>query len=73
MVLSAQDKRWIAEEDARTLMRAEEIRLDAGRKRAATTQIKKLVIEKEKEAKAAKAVASTLTTTKKRTSTRRKK
>ena len=73
MVLTAQDKRWMAEEDARTLMRAEEIRLDAGRKRAATTQIKKLVIEKEKEAKAAKAVASKLTTTKKRTSTRRKK
>jgi len=68
----SQEKRWQAEDDARTLMQAEAIRIDASRKKAATAQIKKLVIEKEKEAKAVKAVASKLTP-KKKTSNRKKK
>ena len=72
-----EEKRWQAEMDARTLMQAEEIKLDASRKNAAIAQLTKLVIDKEKEAKAAKSVASSLKkskpVTKKKPSNRRKK
>jgi len=57
-------------------MRAEEVKQDSARKKAATAQLAKLVKDKEKEAKTAKTVAASLKKkpiTKKKTSNRRKK
>ena len=50
--LTAEDKRWRAESDARTLMEAETIKGDATRKRAAIGAAKQMVKEKVKEVKA---------------------
>ena len=58
MVLMTKDqKRWQAEDDAYTLIRAEAIKKDKSRIAAAKREAKKLAIEKQKEASAAKAVA----------------
>ena len=54
--LTIQEKKWRAEDDARTLISAEAIKADAGRKRAALTAAKQIVREKEKEVKAVKKI-----------------
>lgn len=58
---SAQEKRWKAESDARTLMDAEGILSDTSRVRAAKPHIKKLVVERQKEAVAAKKAQAKIT------------
>ena len=50
--LTAEDKRWRADSDARTLMEAEAIKGDGTRKRAAISAAKQIVKEKIKEVKA---------------------
>jgi len=60
MILNKQQKEWRAEEDAYTLISAEAIKADTARKSAALKKVKKLAVDKEKEAKAAKKVATTL-------------
>ena len=50
--LTAEDKKWRADSDARTLMEAEAIKGDATRKRAAMGAAKQIVKEKMKEVKA---------------------
>jgi len=57
-VMSAESRRWQAESDARTLIDAETINLDAGRKRRALTEAKKIAAQKKKEMKAAEKVAN---------------
>ena len=54
----AQDRKWEAENDARTLISAEEINLDPARKNRALTEAKKIALLKKKEMKAAEKVAS---------------
>ncbi len=56
--MTAQDRKWQAENDARTLISAEEINLDSARKGRALTEAKKIAIIKKKEMKAAEKVAS---------------
>lgn len=54
----AQDRRWQAENDARTLISAEEINLDPARKNRALSEAKKIAVLKKKEMKAAEKVAN---------------
>ena len=65
MKMTAQDREWQRESDARTLAEAEQIKSDKGRLRGATTEAKKMVKRDEERAKAMKKVA-------KRTPTRRR-
>ncbi len=64
--MTAQDRKWQAENDARTLMDAEQIRTDNSRLEAAKPQVKKLASERQKEARAATKAAAKLTKTKPR-------
>jgi len=57
-VMSAESRRWQAENDARTLISAEEINLDTARKNRALTEAKKIANQKKKEMKAAEKVAN---------------
>lgn len=57
MGMNKQEKEWQAQEDARTLARAEEIKNDSSRKKAAIKEARKIVKEKEKEVKAIKKIA----------------
>jgi len=50
--MTAEDKKWRADSDARTLMEAEAIKSDATRKRAAINAAKQIIKEKVKEVKA---------------------
>jgi len=54
--LTAEDKRWRAQVDARTLISAETIKGDSARNRAAIGAAKQIVKEKEKEVKAVKKI-----------------
>lgn len=54
--LTVEDKKWRAQDDARTLMYAEAIKNDPTRRRAAITAAKQIVKEKEKEVKAVKKI-----------------
>ena len=54
--ISAEDKRWQAEQDARTLVEAETIRTEKGRLGKALTEITKMNKVKEKEIKLANKV-----------------
>jgi len=64
--LTAEDKRWRAESDARTLIEAESIKNDSARKRAAITAAKTIIKEKEKEVKAVKKIIQPTRKTKNR-------
>ena len=55
--ISKQEAKWRAEDDARTLMRAEEVRQDRARMHKAQQAAQQLATEKQKEAQAAKKVA----------------
>ena len=55
--MTAEDKKWQAENDARTLMEAQVIASTPSRKKAARGAAKRLSTEKAKEAKAMKKVA----------------
>jgi hypothetical protein len=55
--ISAQDKKWAAESDARTLAEAEAIRKDVSRMRAASKEAKKMVDEEMIKAKALRKVS----------------
>ena len=57
MVMTAEDKKWQAKEDAYTLIRAGEIEADNRRKNAAKREVKAIAKEKEKELKAVKKIA----------------
>ena len=57
-VISAENRRWQAEQDARTLIDAETINLDPVRKNRALTEAKKIALLKKKEMKAAEKVAN---------------
>lgn len=57
MKMTAQDREWQRESDARTLAEAEQIKSDKGRLRGATTEAKKMVKRDEERAKAMKKVA----------------
>lgn len=48
--MTKEDKKWQAQEDARTLARALEIKTDSSRKKAAVAAAKTLAREAEKEA-----------------------
>jgi len=58
VALTAQDKRWQREDDARTLVRAEEIKSSPVRMRAAVKEAKVIAKRTEKEAIAMKTVAN---------------
>jgi len=62
--LSAEDKRWRAQDDAYTLMNAEKINSDKVRKTAAIKAAKVMVKDKENEVKAIKKVTNNSTTKK---------
>jgi len=51
--LTAQDKKWRAQDDARALIQAEGTNTDRSRKSAALKEVKLIAIERNKEAKAA--------------------
>ena len=55
--MSAQDKKWAAESDARTLAEAEAIRKDSPRLKAAAKEAKKMVGEEMIKAKALRKVS----------------
>jgi len=55
--ITAEDKRWEAESDARTLMDSQVISSDKKRLAAAVKAAKRMAAEKEKEVKAMKGVA----------------
>lgn len=55
--LSAQEKKWQAQDDARTLATAEAIKNDAARMRAAKREAKKMAEEQEQQAMAMKTIA----------------
>lgn len=57
IILSAQDKKWRAQEDARALMRAEKINTDPARRKMAIQEVNRLKLEKEAELKALKSIA----------------
>lgn len=57
--LTASDKDWMAENDARTLAEAQVIRGDKNRLNKAVKKAKEMASDKEKEAKAMKRVAKT--------------
>ena len=56
--MTAQDKKWIAEEDARTLISAEAILADSKRKKIAIGAAKDIAKEAQDRAKAAMKVAN---------------
>lgn len=56
-IISADERRWRAESDARTLMEAKTIQGDGKRMKAAAKAAVSMAKEKEKEANAMKAVA----------------
>ena len=56
----ADDKDWMARDDARTLALAEEIKANAARLKAAAAQAKKMLAEKQSEAKALDKIAKVL-------------
>ena len=56
--ITADEKRWEAESDARTLARAEEIKNDSKRVKSATQAAKKMSAEAAKEAASMQKVAS---------------
>ena len=56
-VMSAQDKKWEAESDARTLAEAKVIAADKARLKAAAVAAKRMADDKMKEARAMKQVA----------------
>lgn len=70
--LSADEKAWQTESDARTLAEAEAIKADSSRKKAAATAAKAMAEKEAVEARAMKKIAR-LGKTKKRTSTSKKK
>jgi len=55
--LTAQDKKWMAQDDARVLISAGVIQDDRARLSRAIKEVKNIASQKEKEAKAAKKVA----------------
>jgi hypothetical protein len=55
--LSAQEKKWQAQDDARTLAMAEAIKNDTARMRAAKREAKKMAEEQEQQAMAMKTIA----------------
>jgi len=55
--LTAQDKYWMAQDDARTLINAEAIQADKSRRSAAIKEVKNIAKEKKKEMVAAERVA----------------
>jgi len=55
--ITAEDKRWEAESDARTLMDSQVISGDKKRLAAAVKAAKRMAAEKDKEAKAMKGIA----------------
>jgi len=57
MKMNKEEKKWRAEDDARTLARAQEIASDAKRMRAAETQAKQMASKVIQEAKNLQAVA----------------
>ena len=69
--LTADDKKWRAESDARTLMEAEEIVADKTRKVAAIKETKEIIKKAEKTVKTAKKIAGKKTGTKKTSSKKR--
>ena len=71
--MSKDQKRWQAEEDAYTLIRAEAIKMDRGRVSAAKREAKKMATEKKKDATAALKVAKPTKPVKKKTTKRKKK
>lgn len=54
--MSKEEKEWMAEDDARTLMRAEEIKGDSSRKSAAIKKVNDIISQAEKTVKTAKNV-----------------
>jgi hypothetical protein len=56
--LTAQDRKWMAEDDARTLAQAEAIKADAKRVAAAKNAAAQMVKEQEQRTKALKTVAN---------------
>jgi len=61
MVNSVESKKWQAQDDAYTLIRAGEIEADNKRKNAAKREVKAIVKSKEKELKAVKKIAGSVT------------
>ena len=55
--MTAADKKWRAQDDARTLIDAGAIKEDKGRMNRALTEVKTIASQKEKEAKAARKIA----------------
>ena len=62
--LTAQDKKWMAQDDARTLINAGAIKEDKSRLSRAIQEVKVIATQKEKEAKAAKKIAKVPSTKK---------
>ena len=54
-----QDRKWQAQDDARTLAQAEEIKSDSARKKRAIVMVRKMVKDKEKEVKSFQKIAKT--------------
>ena len=69
--ISAQDKKWRAEDDARTLAEAERIKVDKSRMDAASTAAKRMADEEAERTQALRKVAKKTTTIQKRSSTHR--
>ena len=67
--LTAEEKKWRAENDAYTLLQVTEIEMDKTRFNAAKKKVKEIIVKKEKELKAAKKVVNV---TKKKPAVRRK-
>ena len=59
--LSADEKRWQAESDARTMAQYEEIMQDSARRKAAIAEAKKQAVDMNKRAAAMNKVANTKT------------
>ncbi len=66
MNLSAQEKKWRQEDDARSLARANEIMENKSRYKGAIDAAKRMAIEEEKKTKAMKKVAARKVTAKKK-------
>lgn len=62
-VMSAQERRWRAEDDARTLMRAEEVKSDKKRLNLAAREASKIATEAQQVAKQKTQAASKITKT----------
>lgn len=57
--MTAQDKKWRAQEDARALAQADEIRKDKARRQAAVKEAKAIALKAQAEAKAFQRVSKT--------------